>query len=35
MRLEKVIERPSYNLTVFKLHFGKLPLKSYDKAIGS
>lgn len=31
VRLEKVIERPSYNLTVFKLHFGKLTLKIYDK----
>ncbi|PYS38644.1 MAG: hypothetical protein DMG14_16885 [Acidobacteria bacterium] len=30
-RLEKVIERPAYNLTVFKLHFGKLTLKIYDK----
>jgi hypothetical protein len=31
IRLEKVIERPSHNLTVFKLHFGKLTLKIYDK----
>ena len=26
-----MIERPAYNLTVFKLHFGKLTLKIYDK----
>jgi hypothetical protein len=31
VRLEKVIERPSYDLTVFKLHFGKWTLKIYDK----
>jgi hypothetical protein len=30
-RLEKVIERSTYDLTVFKLHFGKLTLKMYDK----
>jgi hypothetical protein len=30
-RQEIVIERPAYNLTVFKLHFGKLTLKIYDK----
>ena len=30
-RLEIGIERPAYNLTVFKLHFGKLTLKIYDK----
>src|SRR5881409_542011 len=30
-RLEKGIERPAYNLTVFKIHFGKLTLKIYDK----
>jgi hypothetical protein len=30
-RLEKLIERPAYNMTVFKLHFGKLTLKIYDK----
>ncbi|NWG12494.1 MAG: hypothetical protein HXY20_03050 [Acidobacteria bacterium] len=30
-RLEKTIERPSYDLTVFKIHFGKLTLKIYDK----
>lgn len=29
--VEKAIERPSYNLTVFKVHFGKLTLKIYDK----
>jgi hypothetical protein len=31
VRLEKVIERPSYDLTVFKIHFGKWTLKIYDK----
>lgn len=30
-RLEKVIERSSHDLTVFKVHFGKLTLKMYDK----
>ena len=30
-RLDKVIDRPSHNLTVFKLHFGKTTLKIYDK----
>jgi|Tabmets5t2r1_1033131.scaffolds.fasta_scaffold18389_1 hypothetical protein len=30
-RLEKIIERSVYDLTVFKLHFGKLTLKMYDK----
>jgi hypothetical protein len=30
-RLEKVIERSVYDLTVFKVHFGKLTLKMYDK----
>jgi hypothetical protein len=30
-RLEVVIERPSYNLTIFKVHFGKLSLKVYAK----
>lgn len=30
-RMEKVIERPSYDLTVFKIHFGKWTLKIYDK----
>jgi hypothetical protein len=30
-RLEVVVERPTYNLTVLKLHFGKLTLKGYTK----
>ena len=30
-RLEKIIERLGYDLTVFKVHFGKLTLKMYDK----
>ena len=30
-RLEKMIERSVYDLTVFKVHFGKLTLKMYDK----
>jgi hypothetical protein len=30
-RIECVIEHPQYNLTVFKLVFGKLVLKIYDK----
>jgi hypothetical protein len=30
-RLEVVTERPRYNLTVFKIHFGKLTLKMYTK----
>ncbi|WP_205078110.1 hypothetical protein, partial [Pelotomaculum propionicicum] len=25
------VEKPTYNLTVFKVHFGKLTLKMYDK----
>lgn len=29
--MEAVIERPTYNLTVLKLHFGKLTLKAYTK----
>ncbi len=29
--LEKVIERPTYDLTVFKLRWGNLALKIYDK----
>jgi hypothetical protein len=29
--LEKIIERSVYDLTVFKVHFGKLTLKMYDK----
>jgi hypothetical protein len=30
-RLEIVIETPTYDLTIFKLHFGKLTLKAYTK----
>ena len=30
-RFEVAIERPSYNLTVFKIHFGKLTCKIYSK----
>ena len=30
-RLEKIIERSVYDLTVFKVHFGRLTLKMYDK----
>jgi hypothetical protein len=30
-RFEVVVERPEYNLTVFKLHFGKLTVKLYTK----
>jgi len=30
-RLEVVIERPAYDLTVFKIHFGKLTAKMYTK----
>ena len=30
-RLEKMIEGSVYDLTVFKVHFGKLTLKMYDK----
>jgi len=30
-RLEVVVEKPAYNLTVFKLHFGKLTVKLYSK----
>ncbi len=30
-RLEKVIDQSAHDLTVFKLHFGKLTLKLYDK----
>jgi hypothetical protein len=30
-RLEKVLDRSVHNLTVFKLHFGRLTLKMYDK----
>jgi hypothetical protein len=30
-RLEVAVERPMYNLTIFKLHFGKLTAKCYTK----
>jgi hypothetical protein len=30
-RLEVVVEKPAYHLTVFKLHFGKLTVKLYTK----
>src|SRR5690348_1575153 len=30
-RLEVVVESPTYDLTVFKLHFGQLTLKAYTK----
>ena len=30
-RLEVVVETPQYDLTIFKLHFGKLTLKVYTK----
>jgi len=30
-RLEKIIDQSVHDLTVFKLHFGKLTLKRYDK----
>ena len=30
-RLEKILDRAVHDLTVFKLHFGKLTLKMYDK----
>jgi len=30
-RLEVVVERPTYDLTVFKIHFGKLTVKMYTK----
>jgi hypothetical protein len=30
-RLEVVVERPQYDLTIFKLHFGKLTLKVFTK----
>ncbi len=30
-RLEVVLEKPSFDLTIFKLHFGKLTLKMYSK----
>jgi hypothetical protein len=31
LRMARVLERPSYHLTVFKVHFGPLTLKLYDK----
>lgn len=31
LRCEVVLERPTYNLTVFKIHFGRLTLKMYTK----
>jgi hypothetical protein len=30
-RLEKIVDQSAHDLTVFKLHFGKLTLKFYDK----
>lgn len=30
-RLEVVVERPTYDLTVFKIHFGKFTVKMYTK----
>jgi hypothetical protein len=30
-RIEKILDRSVHNLTVFKLHFGRLTLKMYDK----
>lgn len=30
-RLEAVIETPRYDLTIFKIHFGRLTLKAYSK----
>lgn len=30
-RLEVTVETPTYDLTIFKLHFGKLTLKAYTK----
>jgi DNA-binding transcriptional ArsR family regulator len=30
-KVECVVERPEYNLTIFKVHFGKLTLKMYSK----
>jgi hypothetical protein len=30
-RIERVLEQPEYDLTVFKVHFGLLTLKLYDK----
>jgi hypothetical protein len=31
LRLERNLERPEYNLTIFRLHFGPLTLKLYTK----
>ena len=31
-RMEKILDRSVHDLTVFKLHFGRLTLKMYDKA---
>lgn len=31
-RMERVIDASAYDLTVFKVHFGKLTLKMYDKS---
>jgi hypothetical protein len=31
LRLERTLERPAYNLTIFRLHFGPLSLKLYTK----
>jgi hypothetical protein len=30
-RLESVVEKPAYNLTIFKIHFGKITAKMYTK----
>lgn len=30
-KIEVVVEKPAYNLTVFKVHFGKLTVKIYSK----
>jgi hypothetical protein len=31
IRVERILERPVYNLTIFKIHFGPLTLKLYTK----
>lgn len=31
IRLERVVDQSAYDLTLFKLHFGKLTMKLYDK----
>ena len=31
LRMVRALDRPAYNLTVFKVHFGPLTLKLYDK----